>query len=228
MKRIWNYGTATPIQRIGVIVLAFGLVSLAAWMIRNDLSFSDLLHSYYLPDSRDSFFFHLFYYLIPIGLLMSWGYQVLIKIKEWIVNDRTEKIESKTTKQRKPYIPPEKNLHFKNNHAAFKFAAQQYSPDMNPMQMSLGLVQEVYQFENGSIQFLVQLADMEKITFVSGINDKYEAEISKGNLVYWGYVDHVDEPNSLQISAIGHILATLSPEFNPNTGKWTVKKDLTK
>lgn len=227
MKRIWNYGTATPIQRIGVIVLAFGLVSLAAWMIRNDLSFSDLLHSYYLPDSRDSFFFHLFYYLIPIGLLMSWGYQVLIKIKEWIVNDRTEKIESKTTKQRKPYIPPEKNLHFKNNHAAFKFAAQQYSPDMNPMQMSLGLVQEVYQFENGSIQFLVQLADMEKITFVSGINDKYEAEISKGNLVYWGYVDHVDEPNSLHISAIGHILATLSPEFNPNTGKWTVKKDLT-
>lgn len=159
---------------------------------------------------------------------MSWGYQVLIKIKEWIVNDRTEKIESKTTKQRKPYIPPEKNLHFKNNHAAFKFAAQQYSPDMNPMQMSLGLVQEVYQFENGSIQFLVQLADMEKITFVSGINDKYEAEISKGNLVYWGYVDHVDEPNSLHISAIGHILATLSPEFNPNTGKWTVKKDLTK
>ena len=55
----------------------------------------------------------------------------------------------------------------------------------------------------------------------------YAKEISKGNLVYWGFVEQVTDKNHSGIEAIGHVLAILYPEFNPNNGKWTVKNDLT-
>ncbi len=224
MGKLWNYGTSTPIQRVGVIILGIGLLSLITWIIKEDLSFDDLFDPYYLPDSRDSFFFHLFLYLIPIGLSMSWGYQILVRIKEWIINDRPEKLKSE---QKKFYTPPKKNLHFKNNLAAFQFAAQQYSANMSPKKVSLGIIQDIYKFEDGSIQFFIQLADVGKTTLVSGINDKHSEKLSKGNLIYWGYIDQVDEPNSLHVVAIGHILASLYPEYDPNNGKWVIRHDLT-
>lgn len=229
MRKLWNYGTATPIQRVGVIILGIGLLSLIAWIIKEDLSFDDLFDPYYLPDSRDSFFFHLFFYLIPIGFFMSWGYQILVKIKEWIINDTPEEVKSepKKVKQKKVYSPPKKNLHFKNNLAAFQFAAQQYSVDMSPKKVSLGIIQDIYKFEDGSTQFFIQLADIGKTTLVSGINDKHSEKLTKGNLIYWAYIDQVGESNSLHVVAIGHILASLYPEYDPNNGKWVIRHDLT-
>ena len=106
MKKVWDYGTSTPIQRVGVIFLVIGLLSLFSWMIKKDLSFDDLLESYYLPRSRDSFFFHLFFYFIPLGLLMSWGYQILLNIKRWILNGKIEKT-----------ITPKQKIYFKDNTA---------------------------------------------------------------------------------------------------------------
>ena len=53
MKKVWDYGTSTPIQRVGVIFLVIGLLSLFSWMIKKDLSFDDLLEAYSLPRSRD-------------------------------------------------------------------------------------------------------------------------------------------------------------------------------
>ncbi|MEG2566666.1 MAG: hypothetical protein RSA84_10715, partial [Acinetobacter sp.] len=144
MKRLWNYGTSTPIQRIGVIVLGVGLLSLFSWMIKEDLSFEDLFNSYYLPGKRDSIFFHLFFYLIPLGFLMSWGYQVLIKLKEWIFNDKPKEVgQKRESKQKQPYAPHQKNLHFKNNLAAFQFATKNYAANMEPGKINLGLVQDV-------------------------------------------------------------------------------------
>ncbi|WP_347454294.1 hypothetical protein ABEF83_08180 [Acinetobacter thermotolerans] len=215
MKRFWDYGTSTPIQRVGVIILGFGLVSLFSWMLKERLSFDDLLDSYYWPRSRDSFFFHLFFYFIPIGLLMSWGYYILVKIKEWVLKGK-----SKNTTPHK--------LHFKNSHAAFEFATKQYSANMNSGKMSLGIVQDTFKLKDGTKQFLIQLADVGKTTLVSGLNDRYVNQINQGDLVYWGFVDRVDDPNYAQISAIGHVLALLDPEYIPSDGKWTIKKDLTK
>ena len=229
MKRIWDYGTSTPIQRVGVIFLVIGLLSLFSWMIKEDLSISELLNLYYLPGSRDSFFFHLFFYFIPLGLLMSWGYQILIKLKEWIFSDKPEQIESKSkVKQSRSYVPPKKNLHFKNNPVAFNYASENYVACMFPGQMTLGIIQDVFQLKDGSFSFLVQLADKGKTTLASGFNDKYANQIEKGNLVYWGFIEKVEHPEDhLQISAIGHILATLHPELNPNDGKWSIKSNLT-
>lgn len=161
---------------------------------------------------------------------MSWGYQLIFKIKEWVVNDKVKETvtDSKQTKVKKPYIPPKQNIHFKNNIAAFHFASQQYSANMNPQKMSFGIVQDLFKFEDGSVQFIVQLANTDQTTLVSGLNDKHADKISKGNLIYWGYFEHVDKPNILNIDAIGHILATLYPEYDPNNGKWVIKNDLTK
>lgn len=224
IRTIWSYGTSTPIQRVGVIILAIGLLSLFSWMIKEGLSFSDLRNPYYLPRSRDLFFFHLFFYLIPLGLIMSWGYQILIKIKKWVFSETAPDRDSSTPKTSTRYIPPKQNLHFENNLKAFQYAAKYYSPNFNSGQMSLGIVQNVIE-HNSKYQFLIQLADSEKTTLAIGFNDKYAGSISKGNLVYWGFVEKVDDRD---ISAIGHVLATLYPELDPNNGRWTVKQDLTK
>lgn len=228
MKRLWGYGTSTPIQRVGIIVLGVGLVSLFSWMLKEDLSFDNLFEPYYLPGSRDSLFFHLFLYLIPLGFLMSWGYQVLVKIKEWIVNGESKKPQSepKKVKQRQSYTPPKKNLHFKSNPAAFKYASENYIATMDRNKMSVGIVQDINFTKDKKPAFLIQIADKGKTTLVAGFNDKHAEKISKGNLVYWGFVDA--ENNDHEISAVGHVLATLHPELNPNDGRWVVKSDLTK
>lgn len=49
MKKLWEYGTAKPVQRLGVIILVIGLLSLISWMVNRDLSFDDLFDSYYFP-----------------------------------------------------------------------------------------------------------------------------------------------------------------------------------
>ena len=230
MKKVWDYGTSTPVQRAGIIVLSLGLISLLAWVIKEDLSFEDIFDSYHFPRYRDSFFFHLYFYLIPLGFLMSWGYQALLKLKEWVFNGRLEKIEPKSgVKKRQSYIPTKKNLHFRNNLAAFKYASENYVACMFPGQMTLGIIQDVFQLKDGSYSFLVQLADKDKTTLASGFNEKYANQIGKGNLVYWGFIEKAEQPKDhLQIFAIGHILATLHPELNPNDGKWSIKSNLTK
>ncbi len=232
MKRLWIYGTSTPIQRIGVIVLGVGLLSLFSWMIKEDLSFEDLFNSYYLPGKRDSMFFHLFFYFIPLGLLMSWGYQVLIKLKEWILSGELKeaslKKEVSLKKQRSVYTPPQKILHFKNNPAAFEFASQNYKAALLANQMSVGIVRDIFKSDNEKPLFLVELANNEEKILAGGFNDIYADKISVGNLVYWGFAEEVHYEIYPEMRAIGHIIATLHPEFDPNNGKWSIKNNLTK
>lgn len=233
MKRIWDYGTSTPIQRVGIIILSVGLISLFSWMIKEGISFDDLFEPYYLPGSRDSLFFHLFFYLIPFGLLMSWGYQILVEIKQWVFKEQNQKtieptneIKREIPKQQiRTNVPNQKNLHFKNNLAAFKHASENYIAIMDKNTMSIGIIQDIILTKDNNRAFLVQIADKGKTTLVAGFNDKHAEKITKGNLVYWGFMDIAK--NDREISAVGHVIATLHPELNPNNGKWVVKTDLT-
>lgn len=122
--------------------------------------------------------------------------------------------------------PKAKNVHFKSNAEAFKFASQLHSINYQANTMYFGIVKETSQLKDGSYQFLIQLADPNRVIFVNGYNDKYPHKISIGNLVYWGYVDETD-PNPFHIEAVGHILATLHPEYDPNNFKWSIKENLT-
>lgn len=225
LKKIWNYGTSTPIQRVGVIILTIGLVSLISWMIKEELDLEDIFNPYSFPRSRDSFFFHLYFYAIPLGLVMSWGYVFLIKTKQWIIMGYIPK-HSSPLKRKKTYSPPEKNLHFKNNTEAFEFATQLHSINYQTNALYFGMVKNISKLKDGSYQFLVQLADQNRTILVNGYNDKHSNKIFVGNLVYWGYADRIDS-NSFNIEAVGHILATLYPEYNPNNFKWSIKENLT-
>lgn len=89
IRKIWSYGTSTPVQRIGVIILAIGLVSLFSWMFKEGLDFEDIFNEYYFPEDRDSIFFHLYFYFIPLGLILSWGYQLLVIIKRWVIGKKS-------------------------------------------------------------------------------------------------------------------------------------------
>lgn len=223
MKKVWEYGTSTPVQRIGVIFLSIGLISLFSWMIKEDLSVDDFFAPYFMPGSRDSLFYHLFLYFIPLGLLMSWGYQLLVAIKQWVLREeRTSNIDREKPDPASTTMP--QNLHFKSNLAAFKFATEHHIASMDKNKMSLGLVQETFSLKDDSQLFLIQLADKGRTTLVSGFNDKYAEDIKIGNLVYWGFVDLTEDD---KVSATGHVLAILQPEFNPSQGRWAIYKDLT-
>lgn len=122
--------------------------------------------------------------------------------------------------------PKAKNLHFNGNLAAFEFATLNNIASFLPNQMSIGIIRDVIEHETDR-QFIIELADSREQKIVSGFNDKNASEIQVGNLIYWGFVD-IAENNILNIQAVGHVLAILSPEFNPNTNQWSVRKDLTK
>lgn len=130
--------------------------------------------------------------------------------------------------KQKPLTVPLKNLHFKNNLSAFQYAEKYIDNELFiAHHMSFGIVQDKSMLKDGSYHFLVQLSNSKRTVLVSGFNDKFADEINKGNLVYWGYVESVEDANNEDIEAIGHILAILNPELNINTSKWEIKKNLT-
>lgn len=236
LKKIWSYGTKTPIQRVGVIILMVGLFSLLGWVYKANLSFEDIFDSYYFPRSRDFIFFHLYLYLVPLGFLMAWGYSFLIKIKKWIMNEPQDshsfntlsiKIKERIKELTAP-TPRKKNLHFKNNLAAFEFASSLYNPDLFSGKNFFGIVRKVCNPEGERSFLIIELAGSEEEIFVTGTNDKYFDLLSVGNIVYWGLEESFGEKRLLDVVAKGRILATLHPEFNPNTKLWSIRNNLTK
>ncbi|MCM1957922.1 hypothetical protein NCZ17_00865 [Acinetobacter modestus] len=91
-KKFWIIGTTKPLQRIGIIFLLIGLVSFFAWDYENTVFRFSIYYGFYwsyrFPDRYDSWFYHLHVYLIPIGLMTSWGYPFLQKIKKWVFKNK--------------------------------------------------------------------------------------------------------------------------------------------
>lgn len=217
MKRIWNYGTSTPIQRVGVIFLAIGLFSLFSWIFKEDLSFSDLLDPYYLPKSRDSFLFHLFIYFIPLGLLMSWGYQILIKVKDWVLSGNTKT----------PNSPKNQKLYFKDAVAAYEFACTIYPPKLDLNMSYVGLVKDIVLTTSERFQYTIELANSDTPIKVYGYNDEHSKTLRLNNLVLWQCEKPVSK-NQLNIEALGTIVAILQPVFDPSQNVWLIHSNLTK
>lgn len=116
-------------------------------------------------------------------------------------------------------------LYFKNNESAFEIAATMHSPAFSKESMSVGIVRHI-DTQAGSHCFVVELAGSDEPLYVMGFNEKNADSIKHDDLVYWGFVSQ-SEKNIMNIKAVGHILATLKPEFNPNTREWAVKNDFT-
>ena len=198
-------------------------------MYKENLDVSELLEfrAYDYPQYRDSLFFHLFKYFIPLGLLLTWGFHFLLKLKEWIYSgNKVIDNNSVVKKKSRPYTPPKKNLHFKSNLDAFEFSKQIFNANLAEKQISIGIIKENLDPNHDEPFFLVELANNPDSVLVLGANHKYHQILSKGNLVYWGYVEDVKNENIPEVRAIGHIIAVLNPEFDPNEKKWTIKKAL--
>ena len=92
IKKMWSYGTQKPVQRIGLILLCVGIISFVLWDI-NDTAFRfssyyGFYWSYSFPDKYDFWIYHLHVYLIPIGLMASWGYPSLQKLQKWVFKNK--------------------------------------------------------------------------------------------------------------------------------------------
>lgn len=86
LLNLWEYGTSAPLQRFGFIILSLGFLSFFSWIFKREMNIDDIFNTYYFPDERDFIFFHLYLYFIPFGLLMTWGYKLLLYVKQWIFN----------------------------------------------------------------------------------------------------------------------------------------------
>ncbi|HAV3880038.1 hypothetical protein K5D25_04495 [Acinetobacter baumannii] len=210
LNKIWEFGSKEPIQRIGILFLTVGIISLLSWVYKENLDLNQILNPEYFPQKRDGFFFHLFLYFLPIGFLLSWGYFLLLKIKRWVFYKK----------------PSGEKLIFKDNLSAFSFATTIHKPLFEKNQMSFGIIQEVIHNNNSIQGFLVQLANSEGTTLVAGINDKYQNSLGKNDLVYWVFVSPSKE--HFKFEASGYILALLEPEYDVDKKEWLIAKDLTK
>ncbi|WEI24202.1 hypothetical protein PYR74_10050 [Acinetobacter bereziniae] len=215
MKRLWNYGTSTPLQRVGVIVLAIGILSLVSWMIKENVSLSDLTESYYRPRSSDSFFFHLFFYLIPLGLLMSWGYKILSVTKTWIFKEKLEKQVSKQS-----------ILHFKNSQSAFEFASNIYPNELDLNEVYFGMITDIILNNQDQLQYTIQIPNIGNTIKVYGFSQNLNKNLHLNTLVLWVCETPITHKNQNNIEALGKILAILTPEFDPDTGQWKILEHL--
>ena len=90
MKKIWAFTTRYRLQRIGLIFLLLGLCSLFSWINCHE-SYGFYLEDYNnaiklnfnFPDHYDNWFYHLFKWCIPLGLIM-WSYPLWRPIIRWI------------------------------------------------------------------------------------------------------------------------------------------------
>lgn len=134
IKIFWIKGTSQPIQRVGLIILAIGVMSCTLYSIQspNHYDIQDiLLDPDYYPRYRDPIFYKLYVYFIPLGFLLSWGYPLLQKIQSWILNKpKGDKfLHFQKRKELTEFI--RKNWDFKkaNNRPALGYVSQVLSPD---------------------------------------------------------------------------------------------------
>ena len=117
-------------KRIGLIILSIGILSYLAWVFignhygydytRLNVWLDVIFDSDYFPEKRDFIFFHFYLYLLPLGLLMTWGYSLLIKLKNWIMGENKKKPASMEI------------MYFKDNEAAFEMVCKYMDTSINP------------------------------------------------------------------------------------------------
>lgn len=81
LRIIWDYGTRAPIQRVGLILLFCGILISMMWAHESSslkYYFQDVIE--YPPRNSGEWFYKLYLYFIPFGLLLTWLYPFFRKI----------------------------------------------------------------------------------------------------------------------------------------------------
>lgn len=143
---IWANGSSQPLQRIGLIILAIGIFSCIFWVFEspNYYNIIDILFDpRYYPGHSDALFYKLYIYFIPLGLILSWGYPFLKKIKSWVLKEPTNDNFLYFQKRNELTEFISNNWDFKkaNNKPALGYISKVLSPDESYKEaLELGLI----------------------------------------------------------------------------------------
>ena len=226
MKRIWNYGTSTPVQRIGLIVLFIGVFSYLAWVFagyHRGYDYTDIeswvyviFDSDYFPRERDFIFFHLYIYLIPVGLLMTWGYKLLVKLKNWIMGENKKKSVNTEI------------LHFKDNEAAFEMVCEYMDTDIAQDKPVIAI--SMQEMRRPSEPIMIKVAGEPPFYAHTATYYTEDHLIKKGDLLgvmpftktehITSYMEGDERKHWLFL-----VVSELNPKFHTTKQMWSIKKD---
>ncbi len=77
LNKIWEFGSKEPIQRIGILVLTVGIISLLSWVYKENLDLNQILNPEYFPQKKRwlfSFIYFCIFYRLAFCFLGGISY----------------------------------------------------------------------------------------------------------------------------------------------------------
>ena len=226
MKKLWNYGTSTPFQRIGLIILSIGILSYLAWVFignhygydytRLNVWLDVIFDSDYFPEKRDFIFFHFYLYLLPLGLLMTWGYSLLIKLKNWIMGENKKKPASMEI------------MYFKDNEAAFEMVCKYMDTSINPDKPVVAI--SLQDMTRPSEPIMIKVASEPPLYAHTATNYTRDHLIKKGDLLgvvpfeKTEYITSYMEDDERK-QWLFFVSSELNPSFHSKKQMWSIKNN---
>ena len=226
MKKLWSYGTSTPFQRIGLIILSIGILSYLAWVFignhygydytRLNVWLDVIFDSDYFPEKRDFIFFHFYLYLLPLGLLMTWGYSLLIKLKNWIMGENKKKPASMEI------------MYFKDNEAAFEMVCKYMDTSINPDKPVVAI--SMQDMKRPSEPIMIKVAGEPPFYAHTATHYTGDHLIKKGDLlgvVPFEKTEYITSymENDERKQWLFFVASEINPSFHSKKQMWSIKKN---
>lgn len=218
--KFWEYGTNSPVQRIGLIILIIGISSFLGWCFKAEIVFYSSLYSgwleYVKPTNNDNFFYHLHIFSLPFGLLLTWGYGLLIKLKQWIIGEN--KKENSTSEI----------LYFKDNDSAWEIAKKYFPTESDDKLIAeekyLARLLEDYNGLSHNGDEIAISTTNEKSFCIALLPKDHQKKYPKGTLIFYTPVHLLDEYARIPNIWLGVINAIVAPELHPKNGWKIIEK----
>lgn len=229
LKKSWAHGTTSPFQRIGLIILSIGMLSYLSWVFtghHQGYDYTDpdpwinvIFDHEYFPGRRDFLFFHLYLYLMPIGILMTWGYGLLIKLKNWVMSGNKNKPSSMEI------------MYFKDNEAAFEVISQYM--DTSIIQDKPIVAISMQDMKKPSEPIMIKVAGDPPFYAHSATYYTGDHLIKKGDLL--GVMPYEKTKNITSYMESDErkqwlflVISELNPKFHTVKKMWSIKEDFLK
>lgn len=222
-KRIWLNGSTEPTQRIGLIILGLGLLSLFFYAVQSPSYYSlmDILFDPdYYPNRRDSLFYKLYIYFIPLGLVLSWGYPLLQKIKSWVLKEapKDKFIQFEKRNELTNFIRKNWDLRKGKHKPALGYVSRVLSPNESYREaLELGLINSGDQHVL-HVDVLLITEQGEELVFAPC--ESLGADLQVGDFVMLATLGNADAQDWHYV-----LIAKLKPIYNVTKKGWVIDSD---
>lgn len=217
-KKILMSGIQTPPQRIGFLILILGIASIVGWFLKRQMDFGDVFDPYYFPDKRDFIFFHLYLYLIPLGILLTWGFPLIKIIKEWVIGDNKNIIVFSKRQELTNFIRKTWDLEKGNLKPALGYVSSVLTPDESYKEaLQLGIIN---QGDKHVLHVDVLLITEHGEELVFAPCDCLVANLNVGDFVMLATFG-----NGLRQDWHYTLIAKLEPAYNKKGKGWIISQD---